>query len=186
MKITWNNSSKKWFFLIIYKQEEQKVDASFTNVMAIDLGLTNLCDICFKDSPEQILINGKALKSRNAYFNKEIARLTAICMKQTSSTKFKRTRQLNTLQKKRNDYIHDALHKVSRRIVSMAQEHECNTIAIGDIAGIKQGSHSKSFVQIPIAKLVKMTYYKAKLLGIEVVKVKENYTSRVSAIIWNR
>jgi IS605 OrfB family transposase len=180
-KLAWDNSKKEWYLLIIYRQEEQNVDASFTNVMAIDLGLDNLCGICFKDSQEQILINGKTLKSRNAYYNKEIARLSGIRMKQVGSSSFKRSRQLNALQKKRNDYIHDALHKVSRRVVSMALQHKCNTIAIGDIAGIKQGSHIKSFVQIPIAKLVKMTYYKAKLLGIEVVKVKENYTSGVSA-----
>jgi transposase len=36
-------------------------------------------------------------------------------------------------------------------------------------------------VQIPIAKLVKMIEYKAKLLGLEVAKVKETYTSGVSA-----
>jgi IS605 OrfB family transposase len=181
VKVTWDNSSKKWYFLIIYKQEEQEIDASFTNVMAIDLGLTNLCGISFKDSKEQILVNGKTLKSRNAYFNKEIARLTGICMKQAGSTKFKRTRQLNTLQKRRNDYIHDVLHKVSRGIVCLALQHRCSTVVIGDIAGIKQGSHIKSFVQIPIAKLVKMIEYKAKLLGIKVVKVKETYTSGVSA-----
>jgi IS605 OrfB family transposase len=88
---------------------------------------------------------------------------------------------LNILQKRRNDYIHDAIHKVSRRIVSLALQHQCSTVVIGDIAGIKQDSHIKSFVQIPIIKLVKMVEYKAKLLGIEVVKVKENYTSGVSA-----
>jgi IS605 OrfB family transposase len=102
-------------------------------------------------------------------------------MKQAGSTKFKRTRQLNTLQKRRNDYIHDVLHKVSRGIVCLALQHRCSTVVIGDIAGIKQGSHIKSFVQIPIAKLVKMIEYKAKLLGIKVVKVKEHCTSGVSA-----
>jgi transposase len=71
VKVTWDNSSKKWYFLIIYKQEEQEIDASFTNVMAIDLGLTNLCGICFKDSKEQILVSGKTLKSRNAYLTRK-------------------------------------------------------------------------------------------------------------------
>jgi IS605 OrfB family transposase len=102
-------------------------------------------------------------------------------MKQAGSTKFKRTRQLNILQKRRNDYIHDAIHKVSRNVVCLAIRHRCHTIVIGDIAGIKQGSYIKSFVQIPIAKLVKMIEYKAKLLGLEVAKVKETYTSGVSA-----
>ena len=59
--------------------------------MVIDLGLDNLCAITFKDSEEQYLINGKPLKSRNAYYNKEMARLTSAAMKQTGSSNFRRT-----------------------------------------------------------------------------------------------
>jgi len=181
VKITWDNSRKQWCFIVIYKQEEQKVDKSFENVMAIDLGLDNLCGISFMDSTEQILISGKTMKSRNAYFNKEIARLSGIRMKQTGSKYFNRTHRLSDLQKQRNDYLHDALHKVSRRVVCLALQHKCKTIVIGDISGIKQDSFIKSFVQIPVQKLVKLIEYKAKLLGLEVVKVSETYTSGVSA-----
>jgi len=158
-----------------------EIDDSFENVMAIDLGLDNLCGISFKDSPEQILINGRVLKSRNSYFNKEIAELSRIRMKQTGSKNFKRTKRLSVLQKQRNDYIHDALHKVSRKVVCLALQHKCKTIVIGDISGIKQNSFIKSFVQIPLQKLVKLIEYKAKLVGIQVVKVNEAYTSGVSA-----
>ena len=181
VKVTWDNDRKEWCFIIIYKQEELEIDDSFENVMAIDLGLDNLCGISFKDSPEQILINGRVLKSRNSYFNKEIAELSRIRMKQTGSKKFKRTKRLSVLQKQRNDYIHDALHKVSRKVVCLALQHKCKTIVIGDISGIKQNSFIKSFVQIPLQKLVKLIEYKAKLVGIQVVKVKEAYTSGVSA-----
>ena len=181
VKATWDNSRKKWCFIIVYRQEEQKIDESFNNIMSIDLGLDNLCGISFKDSTEQFLISGKTLKSRNAYFNKEIARLTGIFMKQTGSKYFSRTNRLQVLQKHRNDYIHDALHKVSRRVICLALQHKCNTIVIGDLKGIKQDLNIKSFVQIPLQRLVKMIEYKAKLLGLEVVKVNETYTSGVSA-----
>lgn len=181
VKATWDNGRKQWCFIIIYKQEELKVGEFFENVMAIDLGLDNLCAVSFKDSSEQILISGKTLKSRNAYFNKEIARLSGIRMKQTGNKKFKRTKRLSALQKQRNDYLHDALHKVSRRIICLALQHKCKTIAIGELKGIKQNLSIKSFVQIPVQKLLKMVEYKSKLLGLEVVKVKETYTSGVSA-----
>ena len=52
-----------------------------------------------------------------------------------------------------------------------------------DIKGIKQGmDFNKNFVQIPIQRLVELIMYKAQLEGIEVIKVKESYTSGCSAI----
>lgn len=181
VRITWDNSRKQWYLLIIYKAGEHDVTENFHNVMAIDLGLDNLCAITFKDSEEQYLINGKPLKSRNAYYNKEMARLTSVAMKQTGSSNFRRTKQIRTLQKKRNNYVNDYLHKVSRLVINLALEHKCHTIIIGDIRGIKQESHAKSFVQIPIQRLAEQIKYKAELVGIKVKLVKETYTSGVSA-----
>ncbi|SHM64555.1 zinc ribbon domain-containing protein, partial [Halanaerobium congolense] len=40
----------------------------------------------------------------------------------------------------------------------------------------------KSFVQIPIQRLVELIEYKAKLNGIKVVKINESYTSGCSAL----
>lgn len=154
---------------------------NFHNIMAIDLGLDNLCAITFKDSKEQFLINGRPLKSKNAYYNKEIARLTSVAMKQTGSSKFKRTKRILNLQKKRNNYIKDYLHKVSRLVINLALKHKCHTIVIGDIKGIKQGSSIKGFVQIPIQRLVEQIKYKAQLVGINVKLLKEDYTSGGSA-----
>lgn len=47
---------------------------------------------------------------------------------------------------------------------------------------IKQGNSLKSFVQIPIQRLVELIEYKAKLAGIKVVLIDENYTSGCSSI----
>ncbi|TDX37106.1 IS605 OrfB family transposase, partial [Halanaerobium congolense] len=55
-------------------------------------------------------------------------------------------------------------------------------IVIGDIKNIKQSSKLKSFVQIPIQRLVELIKYKAKLNGIKVVKINESYTSGCSAL----
>ena len=181
VKIIWDNSKKCWYLIIIYKVEEQSLTKNFHNIMAIDLGLDNLCAITFKDSKEQFLINGKPLKSKNSYYNKKIARLTSVAMKQTGSSKFKRTKRILNLQKKRNNYIKDYLHKVSRLVINLALKHKCHTIVIGDIKGIKQGSSIKGFVQIPIQRLVEQIKYKAKLVGVEVKLQKEYYTSGVSA-----
>ena len=64
------------------------------------------------------------------------------------------------------------MHKASRQIIEYAQENECNTIVIGNIKDIKQNmQNNKRFVQMPIQSLVEKIEYKAKLEGIEVVKI---------------
>lgn len=182
IKIQWDNSSKVWYLLIIWDKEvENRVTGN--NVMAIDLGLDNLATCVFKDNPQCIIFNGKHIKSKNAYYNKEIARLTSIAMKQCKNSKhFRRTKQIIKLQTKRNNYIKDQIHKISKNIVELALTMDCNTIVIGDFSGIKQENHTKSFVQIPQQELVNKIKYKAELAGLKVIMVNESYTSGCSAI----
>lgn len=182
IKIQWDNSSKVWYLLIIWDKEvENRVTGN--NVMAIDLGLDNLATCVFKDNPQCIIFSGKHIKSKNAYYNKEIARLTSIAMKQCKNSKhFRRTKQIIKLQTKRNNYIKDQIHKISKNIVELALTMDCNTIVIGDFSGIKQENHTKSFVQIPQQELVNKMKYKAELAGLKVIMVNESYTSGCSAI----
>lgn len=182
IRIQWDKSSKMWYLLIVWDKEvEYKVTGN--NVMAIDLGLDNLATCVFKDNEQCVIFSGKHLKSKNAYYNKKIARLTSIAMKQYNDSKnFKRTKKIIKLQKKRNDYIKDKLHKISKKIVELALTMNCNTIVIGDIRGIKQENYAKSFVQIPQQELVNKIKYKAELVGLKVVMINESYTSGCSAI----
>ena len=182
IKIQWDNSSKVWYLLIIWDKEvENRVTGN--NVMAIDLGLDNLATCVFKDNSQCIIFSGKHIKSKNAYYNKEIARLTSIAMKQCKNSKhFRRTKQIIKLQTKRNNYIKDQIHKISKNIVELALTMDCNTIVIGDFSGIKQENHIKSFVQIPQQELVNKIKYKAELAGLKVIMVNESYTSGCSAI----
>lgn len=182
IKMQWDNSSKVWYLLIIWDKEvENRVTGN--NVMAIDLGLDNLATCVFKDNPQCIIFSGKHIKSKNAYYNKEIARLTSIAMKQCKNSKhFRRTKQIIKLQTKRNNYIKDQIHKISKNIVELALTMDCNTIVIGDFSGIKQENHTKSFVQIPQQELVNKIKYKTKLAGLKVIMVNESYTSGCSAI----
>lgn len=181
VRIKQDKLSKEWYLLIIYKVEEVKENTN-SNIMSIDLGLDNLATLTFKDNTESYIINGKTIKSKNSYFNKEIAKLQNIRMKQVSSDKFKDTKQIKRLRLKRKNYVKDYLHKSSRIIIDLAIQHKVSTIIIGDIKNIKQGSKLKSFVQIPIQRLVELIEYKAELEGIQIVKINESYTSGCSAI----
>lgn len=135
--------------------------------MAIDLGHNNLATIVFKDNTKSYIMDGKYARSKNSYYNKEIARLTSIDMKQFKDSKnFTRTRQINNLQIKIKNFIKDYIHRASKKIIEIAIINECKTIIIGDFSGIKQENRSKSFVQIPQQQLVEKIKYKAGLSGI--------------------
>nr|WP_238524817.1 transposase [Halanaerobium hydrogeniformans] len=152
------------------------------NIMAVDLGLDNLATLTFKNNSDCYIINGKTIKSKNSYFNKEIARLQSIRMRQLATSKIRDTKRIKYLRLKRRNYIRDYLHKASCKIVNLAVENQVETIVIGDIKNIKQCSKLKSFVQIPIQRLKKLIEYKAKLKGIKVVEIDESYTSGCSSV----
>ncbi|MFA7204508.1 MAG: transposase, partial [Candidatus Caldatribacteriota bacterium] len=182
VRLNWDNSSKRWCVIIVYNKQIVNITGNYDNVMAIDLGSDNLATIIFKDNAESYIISGRYAKSKNSYYNKEIAKYTSIAMKQQDSKYFKRTKRIRKLQIKRNNFIKDYIHKSSKMIIDLAIIHKCNTIVIGDFKGIKQNNKAKSFVQIPQQQLVEKIKYKAELLGIEVVMQKEAYTSGCSAL----
>ncbi|MCW6059640.1 transposase [Clostridium sporogenes] len=180
-RFNYDKVQKCWYLIVIYNKDE--VENSNDNVMSIDIGLDNLATITFKNGINQYVYCGKKLKSVNSYANKRIAYLQAIEMKKYGSDKFKNTKEINRLRKYRNNYINDYLHKVSKNIIDKAIKNNVGKIVIGKLKDIKQDmNYNKSFVQIPIQRLVELITYKAKLKGIEIKLQEESYTSGCSAI----
>ena len=183
IKIQWNNSNKKWILNIIYERKEVDITKDYDDIMAIDLGMNNLATIIFQNNKNSYIVDGKYIKSKNSYYNKRIASLTSISMKQNKNSKyFKRTKKLIELQNKRNNFVKDYIHKASKKIIDLAIINKCHTIVIGDFKGVKQNNKAKSFVQTPQMELVNKLKYKAELLGIKVVMQDESYTSGCSAL----
>lgn len=183
IKIQWNNSNKKWILNIIYERKEVNITKDYYDIMAIDLGMNNLATIIFQNNKNSYIVDGKYIKSKNSYYNKRIASLTSISMKQNKNSKyFKRTKKLIELQNKRNNFVKDYIHKASKKIIDLAIINKCHTIVIGDFKGVKQNNKAKSFVQTPQIELVNKLKYKAELLGIKVVMQDESYTSGCSAL----
>ena len=171
----------KYKMEMIYEREAKEKEG--TNVMAIELGLDNLATCTNMNNSETLIIAGENIKSKIGYYNKEIQRLQGIQMKMTGSKKFKNTKQIEKMYRKRKQYSNTYMHKASRMIVNYAIENECDRIIIGNIKNIKQGmKNNKRFVQMPIQELVKKIRYKAELEGKEVILVEESYTSGVSSI----
>ena len=174
-------NEEKYSMNIIYEKEAKQRKGY--NIMSIDLGLNNMATCTNANNKETLIVAGENIKSKIRYYNKEIRRLQQIQMKMIKRDKYKNTKRIKRLYEKRNNYVKGYMHKASRMVVDYAIENKCNTIVIGDIKNIKQNmKKNKSFVQVPLESLVQKIKYKAELEGIEVVKVKENYTSGVSSI----
>ena len=170
---------------IIYERNEQTItNEENTNICAIDLGLNNVVAMTNKDNMNTLLISGKEAKSKNKYILDKIKHLQQINMKMLKdSKKHKNTNQIKKLYKDRFNYMNTFMHKVSKMVIDYATENKCNKIILGDLKGIKQEmDYNKDFVQLPLQMLVQKIEYKAKLKGIEVIKISEKYTSGVSAL----
>jgi len=174
----------KYTLEIIYEKGEKSLDNTYSNIMAIDLGLNNIVACTNKDNNYSMLVNGKDLKSKNRYYNNKIQKLMKIqmCMLKNSK-KYKGTKRIRRLYEKRKNYIETYMHKVSKKVIEYAIQNKCNTIVIGALKGIKyKMNYNKNFVEIPFQKLLQKIQYKAELRGIKLEKISEKYTSGISSI----
>jgi len=177
---------KSYYIEVVYEKEE-KITTGFNQlknnekVMGIDLGINNLCAVATSEN-DKLIINGKPIKSMNQYYNKKKADLQSRLPKnQFNSNK------LTKLTNKRNNKIDNYLHKTSKFIINYCLTNDVDKIVIGKNENWKQDvnigkKNNQNFVNIPHAKLIQQIEYKAKLQGIEVVTITENYTSKTSFI----
>ena len=99
---------------IIYEKEEQKVKETNTNIVGIDLGLTNIVACTNRDNAETLIVSGGPIKSRNRYIMERISYLQKVQMYMEKDAKYyKNTKQINRLYEKRRNYIETyMLHRI--------------------------------------------------------------------------
>ena len=170
---------------IIYERKE-KEERKGTNIMSIDIGINNIVACTNKENSKSMLVSGREAKSKNKYIQEKIRKLQQINKKAKENRekeKVKNTKRIEKMWKYRKNYMNTYMHKVSKMVIEYAKENKCVEIVIGDLKRIKEGMKgNKSFVQMPLKELVRKIEYKAKLEGIKVNKIGEEYTSGVSAI----
>jgi IS605 OrfB family transposase len=150
-------------------------------VASLDLGIDILAAVTSnKKSITPFLVNGRPLKSVNAYYNKDRAAIQAALPPGQYTS-----HRLTALTDKRNRKIKHYLHWASRYIVDWMVSERLGSIIIGHNVGWKQevdiGSvNNQNFVAIPHSTFIHMLTYKAQLAGIKVVVQEESYTSKCS------
>jgi len=150
-------------------------------IAGIDIGLNNLATLT-ENQPafKPLIINGKPPKSINVYYHKNKASLQFKL--QPEIKKFHRLRRLTH---KSNCKIDNYLHSASRSLINHRAANSIETLVIGKNDGGQTGRNlgnktHQNMVSIPDPKFIEMLTYKAQLVGINVVVVTEEYTSKCS------
>jgi len=196
IKITQKNivriEVKNGFANIVYKVDEPPLKQEGQK-MAIDLGIINT-SATVKEDGEAKIYTGKGLLSIQRYFNKEIAKVQNVVMKQSKGKKW--SRKLSELTRKKRRQIKHVLHAQTKAIVEDCIKSSVNVVVVGDLHNIRKlRSDTKDEKKLVKAKsLGKKTnqkfhawsfkqftdtlQYKLRLKGIQLVSVNEKSTSK--------
>lgn len=162
---------------VVYEKEIQNLGLNESNILSIDLGLSNLAATSNTVGLAPFIINGRPLKSFNHWYNKKKAKLMSYIGDKGTS------KRLERLTHYRNNFVADKMHKASRFIIDYCIENNIGTIVIGRNKGWKNSinigkKNNQKFVELPHLKLIQQVTYKGQLVKINVVETEESYTSK--------
>ena len=166
---------------IVYKIEDAK-SAGNDRYASIDLGLDNLATMVCEEGA--FIYGGRFLKSYNSYFNKRLSALQSIKDKQGIKNA---TNRIKNMYEKKERYMEDAFHKISRSIVDFLTENQIGNLVVGYNKDWKQNinigkANNQKFVQMPFARLRSYLKYKCEMSGIRFICNEESYTSKCDAL----
>jgi len=167
---------------VVYEPKDVSQSSSgVEGIAGIDMGLNNLATITSNQKGlVPLIINGKPLKSINAYYHKNKTVFQSY-LKGERKTSIK----IEQLTHKRHVKVDNYLHNASRFIINHLAANRIGTLVIGKNDNWKQGinlgkRNNQNFVAIPHARFIEMLTYKAQLAGIVVKVIEESYTSKCS------
>lgn len=148
---------------------------------SIDLGIDNIATMILPNE-KPILFNGRQIKAKNQYFNKQISRF-----KSELTNNKKTSKQIQELYSKRNNQLSDIFHKLSRMIVNKLIENKIGNIVVGYNKGWKDSinigkRNNQTFAQISYNMLLNYLKYKCEMYGINLVINEESYTSKCDGL----
>lgn len=171
----------KFYLLITYQFEKEKVTLDRSRVMGVDLGVVNAAYMAFNfDKYLRYKIEGNEII---AFRQRVEARRNALLRQSKYAGKGRRGRGRKTLLKpieklrdKVANFRRTTNHKYSKYIVDMAEKHGCGVIQLEDLSGI---SDRDTFLkQWSYYELQQFIEYKARERGIEVKYINPHYTSQ--------
>lgn len=189
-------SKKRFKVLVQYEVPDVQAKEDNGIYVGIDPGLDNAFTCVTNVKVKPLIINGKGVKSVNQYYNKQRAKLSKLhaeyhqCCKdiqtqQGVKTVYNESNHMLELTDWRNNKIKQFAHKATKSIIDYALNCGANTIVIGNNKGLKRSSNlgkrnNQNFIGIPHSVMVNTLEYKAKMVGITIIKANESYTSQTS------
>ena len=166
--------------------------------LSLDLGLNNLV-AAIDTNGSSFLVDGRKLKSRNQWYNKQLSKLQSL--KDLQGIK-RLTNKMAKLILKRTNQVNDYLKKTARLVINYCLKHKLGTLIVGVNEGWKTSinigkvnnqmavpplgetprPHCLNFVQIPFHALRQQLAYLCKRYGISYIEQEESYTSLASAL----
>ena len=167
----------------VYELKIQPVQLNYNQAVSIDHGVDNWLT-CVDTQNHSFIIDGKHLKSKNQWYNKQIATL-----KENKPQGFW-SKRLSGITEKRDCFVprnqmKDAVNKTDRLIINHYLKYGIGTVVFGWNKGQKQsidlGSKTnQKFVQIPTARLKERIEQLCNLYGLRFVETEESYISQAS------
>ncbi|MEM3390356.1 MAG: transposase [Thermoproteota archaeon] len=159
----------EWFVHIcVEKKVEERIPR---NILAIDMGIRWIATTVNSSNPVPKFYGRELRKVRGHYFHLR----RSLALKKAYGA-------IKKIGDKERRVVNDILHKISREIVNEALETDA-MIAIGNLKGIREGDRGRRFDRklngFPYYRLSKFIEYKARWLGIKVVRVSERNTSKL-------
>ncbi|MEN8215506.1 MAG: transposase [Pseudomonadota bacterium] len=174
-------------FHAVFVYEENPADfiqvSQSEKTMSIDLGLNNLATCVTNGVIEPFIIDGRRLKSINAFYNKRKAKMQS----KLSSRGKKWSHRLQRLTDRRNAVVNDYIHKATSIVVNTCVKHGISKVIVGDVVKslnqINLGQKTNpNFVNLALGQFVEKLSYKLGSHGIELVVTDESYTSKASFV----
>jgi putative transposase len=160
----------KWFVYITVEREVEERNHN-KSVLAVDLGIRWIATTVNSNNPKPKFYGKELRRIKGHYFHLR----RSLALKKAYKT-------IKKIGHKERRVVNDILHKISRAIVNEALEND-SMIVLGKLKGIRRDGKGRRFSRklnngFPYHRLSKFIEYKARWLGIKVIKVSERNTSK--------
>ena len=185
-KLVWDHKNQRYYIHL----STEVVGRSFElgeKVVAVDLGVIH--PIAAFDGQEVQIWNGGELNAKIQYRHKRLADIQRALRRTELGSKRHRKllRAKKRVLQKLSNQINDILHKITSNFVLWTAERKTSKIIIGDVTGIRKRTRFHAVANQKIhgwlfRKITSLIEYKARLKGIEVEYVNEEYTSQTCPV----
>lgn len=192
---------------VFAKKKTPKIDFDYSKSLAIDLGINRALAICSNDCSVSILVNGKEMKSYNAYANNQLSYLMSKIMKEREQNSDYTTKAIDRIFFKKKKYSEDFAHKLSKIVLNIMIENKIGTCFVGNLTNSKHklkqkkkeqykkenkiystkeqkndSKFNRMFTQFPFGSIIKKLRYKIEDAGGYFIEIHEGYSSLCSAV----